>query len=591
MKKTRKGKSIVGKITQITIVILLVVSVVICTTGLVIYYNDATQYNQNAALGIAQSTAAFIDGDRYLEASLKETPEGYAEELKACFDAVKTETGLKYLYAVNNMGDSAMFVAEGQTPEDDPEMICDFGLVLPASEFDALMFKTMKTRTAHVTGIRENEVFGQMVTAYVPVIDSKGSVVGVVGADMDVNAIMSGMWQFGSRIYLFAVGIAVVSGLFLVWFLRRSVRKPLHDLTDAADQIAVGDTNLTLDTRRDDEIGCLNAAFQRMLESTEEQVGVLRRLADGDLTVSAAPRSSGDMMNLAIEGTLENLGGIISGIGTVSRQVEAVSEQIASGAQVLAQGSTEQAASVEELSSSIAAVYTQAQENVANANDALESISAGSDLMQESVGYMGQMQGAMGSISESSDNIAKVIKVIDDIAFQTNILALNASVEAARAGQHGKGFAVVADEVRNLASKSAAAAKETATLISESIESVKEGNQIASRTSESIEKVAESAQIALEKIQMIATASRQQEDVIGQVNNGVEQISAVVQQNSATSEESAALSEELSGQAALLAREIGQFKLGDRQALQGAEYAQLPLPAGRRSYGDGNFHA
>ncbi|MDL2274317.1 methyl-accepting chemotaxis protein [Oscillospiraceae bacterium OttesenSCG-928-G22] len=579
MKKNEKRKSIVSRITQIAVIILLVSSVVLCAIGLVIYYNDATRYNQNTVLGVAQSMASFIDGDRYLDASEQDTPEGYAEELKAYFDEAKTRTGMKYLYAVNNMGDSAMFVAEGQTAEDDPEMICDFGLVLPASEFDSLMFETMRTGEPNVTEMRENEVYGQMVTAYVPIVDSTGQVVGVVGADMDVNAITSGMWQFGARIYLFAAIIALLSGILLVRFLKHSIGKPLQVLTEASDKMALGDTNLTLDIQRGDEIGRLSSSFQRMIESVEEQVEVVKRLSDGDLTVSAVPRSDSDRMNQAIETMLINLNAIISEMGAVAGQVEAVSAQIASGSQTLAQGSTEQAASVEELSASISSVYTQARENVLNASEALESIEKGTDLMRESVGYMGEMQSAMESISASSDNIAKVIKVIDDIAFQTNILALNASVEAARAGQHGKGFAVVADEVRNLAGKSAAAAKETAALISGSIERVEEGNRIADKTSQSIGKVAESAQLALEKIQLIAVASREQEGVIGQVNTGIEQISTVVQQNSATSEESAALSAELSGQAVQLAREIAQFKLSE-SALPAGRYSELPAPEG-----------
>ncbi|MDL2327598.1 methyl-accepting chemotaxis protein [Ruminococcaceae bacterium OttesenSCG-928-A11] len=567
MKKVRKSKSIVRQITQIAITILLVASVVICAIGLIFYYNDAAQYNQNTVLGIAQSMASFIDGDRYLEASLKDTPDGYAQELKTYFDEAKTRTQMKYLYAVNNMADSAMFVTEGQTAQDDPEMICDFGLVLPASEFDSLLFETMRTGTANVTDMRENEMYGQMVTAYVPIFDSSGNVVGVVGADMDVNAIMSGMWRFGSQIYLLAAIIAVLSGILLVRFLKRSIGTPLQALTEASDKIAVGDTNLSLDIQRNDEIGRLSNSFQRMLESTEEQVGIMSRLSSGDLTVSATPRSESDTMNQAIGTTLSNLSTIISDIGMVAGQVETVSAQIASGSQSLAQGSTEQASSVEELSASFTSVYTQAQENVVNANDALTSIEEGSSLMQESVGYMRQMHDAMKGISESSDSIAKVIKVIDDIAFQTNILALNAAVEAARAGQHGKGFAVVADEVRNLAGKSADAAKETASLISGSLERVEDGNRIADMTGESIEKVAESAQQALEKIKLIAAASHQQEEVIGQINSGVEQISIVIQSNSATSEESAALSEELSGQAALLAKEISQFKLANQPAL------------------------
>ena len=250
---------------------------------------------------------------------------------------------------------------------------------------------------------------------------------------------------------------------------------------------------------------------------------------------------------------------VVGQISSISDSVATVSRSIAANSQSLAQGSTQQAAAVEELSSAISEIACMTQENADMAGRAAALAGIIKDNAEKGSGHMDSMTAAIEEINQASQNISRVIKVIDDIAFQTNILALNAAVEAARAGQHGKGFAVVAEEVRSLASKSAAAAKDTGDLITNSIEKAEVGAKIATATAsdlmEIVSGINESHRIASE----IAVSSEHQAHSIEGINVSIDQVAEIVRQNSMNAEQSAATSEELSSQSGLLIEMISRI--------------------------------
>ena len=167
----------------------------------------------------------------------------------------------------------------------------------------------------------------------------------------------------------------------------------------------------------------------------------------------------------------------------------------------------------------------------------------------------------MDSIEEASNKIQDVISIIDNIAFQTNILSLNAAIEAARAGQAGKGFAVVADEVGNLAKRSQEAAQSTSDLIQMVTEAVDRGKGITDETAAALDRVSGYADETNEMIKEISEASINQSEALEQISIGINQISDVVQTNSSTSEQSAAASIELANEANNLKEIVKPFKL------------------------------
>jgi len=250
---------------------------------------------------------------------------------------------------------------------------------------------------------------------------------------------------------------------------------------------------------------------------------------------------------------------LVHDLGDNSQQVNHAAAQVSASSQSLAEGSGQQAAAIEETSSSLeemASMTKRNSENAQKANDLAKETRVSAD---RGAGDMQAMSAAMEAIKVSSDDIAKIIKTIDEIAFQTNILALNAAVEAARAGEAGMGFAVVADEVRNLAQRSAQAAKETAAKIEGAIVKTGQGVQISHKVATALNEIVTKVRQVDELIAEVAGASREQTDGITQINSAIGQMDKVTQSNAATAEESAAAAEELNAQAMTMKQSVGEL--------------------------------
>lgn len=370
------------------------------------------------------------------------------------------------------------------------------------------------------------------------------------------------------------IGIAVsIAGIFCALLLSNRlsnvITKPVQEIQLASDNISKGQFNVDLTYDGADELGELSGTMQVTVDRLRNIIGdikyCLKELSNGNFMVESQNRAfyQGEYTEIldAMNDLRDTMEDTLSQIHVAADQVEMGGGQVASGAQALSQGSAEQASTVEELSAAINEINHEMQLAGTAANEASGKATEAGRLTGECNDQMKEMVAAMTNISSSSEEIHKIIKEIDDIAFQTNILALNAAVEAARAGAAGKGFAVVADEVRNLASKSAEAAKNTATLIEDSMSAVDKGVKLADSTAVRLQAVSENADLLADMIQKIAATAKESTESIQQITTSIEQISSVTQTASATSEESAAASEELSGQAQFLKELVGHFKL------------------------------
>lgn len=240
----------------------------------------------------------------------------------------------------------------------------------------------------------------------------------------------------------------------------------------------------------------------------------------------------------------------IGELTTGSSEVSAASSQVEAASHALAEGTTEQAASIQETSSTLEETSSMVQQNNENTKQAAVLAKNAKEFAEKSNKEMDTMMQSMENLKLSSNEIAKIIKVIDEIAFQTNLLSLNAAVEAARAGDAGKGFAVVAEEVRNLAQRSAQAAKDTASIIEKNIALSDDSVKIAKDVEEALDQIDAESKKVSELLEEISTATEEQSRGVSEINKAIKQMEQVVEENAATSEESASAARELASQAA-----------------------------------------
>ena len=266
-------------------------------------------------------------------------------------------------------------------------------------------------------------------------------------------------------------------------------------------------------------------------------------------------------------------------LNSSAEEVTAAASQIAVSSQYLAEGASEQASSLEETSSSLEEMSSMTKQNAENANQAKVMMAQTRQIVEKVDSHMNKMAGAIAEITKTSEETGKIIKTIDEIAFQTNLLALNAAVEAARAGEAGAGFAVVANEVRNLALRAAEAARNTSSLIENTIKAVKQGNELTSATRDAFRENVDNAGKVAQLIDEIAEASQEQAQGIAQINGAVSEMDKVTQQTAANAEESASAAEELTAQAEQMKVSINDLAI----VIGGGSHSRQPRVAGNRS--------
>lgn len=427
----------------------------------------------------------------------------------------------------------------------------------------------------------------------------------------DIDEILSDMTNTLLLIMLVAAALSVAMGVFIARFISKKIRS----IDSAAQKVAQGDINVVLDINSTDEIGSLASSFGKMVENIRTSMDEIKKktgeaeeaslkaqqaeeaankqkeylansarlmlvemdkFAQGDMTVSLNIENSGDDIGKLFHGfnvAAGNLRELLSNVTEVAKMAAGASSEISSTTEELAAGAQEQsaqtadvAAAVEEMTKTILATASNASNVSASTKDVNEQAQIGVKKVEENKKGIARIIDSadktgriIASLAGKTDQIGEIAQVIDDIANQTNLLALNAAIEAARAGEQGRGFAVVADEVRKLAERTTKATKEIAETISaiqkeakeadssmvEARSAVEVGSRLTSEVEEALRAILDNMKNLTLEIEQVAAASEEQSTTAEQISKNIEMINSVTNETSKGITQIAKSSEEL----------------------------------------------
>ena len=391
-------------------------------------------------------------------------------------------------------------------------------------------------------------------------------------AELDRAKTMANVCIIIIFIVIVAAGLAIaVVTTQIGKIITNSITEPVEQIDAAVASLRKGElSNVEMLTyESDDELGDtiknLKEAMGILADYVSEISMEVKAIAQGDLTRNGNDITDflGDFSELKVSLVyiLKRFNSTLTEISNLAEQVSSNASEVENASRSLADGATEQAGVIEELNATVDTVVDLAADTAKETQSASARVKASANKANEEKEKMNDLLMEMGHITEISKEIGNIITDIEDIASQTNLLSLNASIEAARAGEAGKGFAVVADQIGKLAADSAKSAVNTRDLIDKTLVEIEKGNTITRTTADAFNQIIADMESFAEIAQNTMEKANSQAESLGQIGQGIEQLSSVVQGNAASSEENTAISINLAEGAAKMRDRVNIFKL------------------------------
>ena len=373
-------------------------------------------------------------------------------------------------------------------------------------------------------------------------------------------------------IVIVAAGLAIAVVTTMIGrIITNSITEPVKQIDAAVASLRKGELSnvemLTYESEDEfgDTIRNLKEAMGILADYVREISVEVKAIAQGDLTRNGDDITDflGDFSELktSLLYILKRFNSTLTEISNLAEQVSSNSSEVENASKSLADGATEQAGVIEELNATIDTVVDMAEDTAKETQNASARVKASANKANEEKEKMNELLTEMEHITEISKEIGNIITDIEDIASQTNLLSLNASIEAARAGEAGKGFAVVADQIGKLAADSAKSAVNTRDLIDKTLVEIEKGNTITRTTADAFNQIITDMESFAELAENTMEKANSQAESLGQIGQGIEQLSGVVQGNAASSEENTAISINLAEGAAKMHDRVNIFKL------------------------------